>query len=444
MVLINDVSKSVTLAMNKAIKVEGHEIKALLASLAMFFALLAAYYIVRPLREEMGVVVGDERRASLFTVVFVVMLLAVPLFGWVASKFQRRFVLPTLYCFFAINLLIYWLIFRAHGTSSLSASVFYVWASVFNLFVISLFWSLMSEMWSNDEAKRLYGFISAGGTAGGLAGPLLTQTLVGFLAPTDLLLVSAVMLLVALAMGMILRGIRTARVGAESTPAGGGIFDGAAKVFSSPYFAGIALFVFLANIVGTLFYNEQLRLVGATMTDPTTRVRFFADRDLLVSVATITIEIFGTAAIFRRFGITGALIALPVVAILGTLALSLHPILWMAAAVMVAERVTAFALSSPAIKVMYTQTMPDEKYKVQNFVDTVVYRGGDAVSGWLFALLSGGAGFASTWVPAVALPLAGVWYLTAHKMAESYEAKERSAATQSFADEKKPSAAAVV
>ena len=234
----------------------------------------------------------------------------------------------------------------------------------------------------------------------------------------------AVMLLVALSMSMILRGIRSARVGAESKPAGGGIFDGAAKVFSSPYFARIALFVFLANIVGTFFYNEQLRLVGATMTDPATRVRFFADRDLLVSVATIAIEIFGTAAIFRRFGVTGALIALPVVAMLGTLALSIHPILWMAAAVMVAERVTAFALSSPAIKVMYTQTTPDEKYKVQNFVDTVVYRGGDAVSGWLFAMLSGGVGFASAWVPAVALPLAFAWYHTAHKMGQSYEAKE--------------------
>ena len=424
MALINDLSKYATSALNRAIKVEPREVKALLASFAMFFALLAAYYIIRPLREEMGVIVGNERRATLFTVVFFVVLAAAPLFGWLVSKFERRFVLPSLYCFFAANLVAFWLVFRAHGSSPVSASVFYVWASVFNLFVISLFWSLMSEMWSNDEAKRLYGFISAGGTAGGLAGPLLTQALVGFLAPTDLLPVSAVMLLAALSMSMVLRGIRTARVGAESKPAGGGMFDGARKVFSSPTFARIALFVFLANIVGTFFYNEQLRLVGATMTDPVARVRFFANRDLLVSLATIAIEIFGTAAIFRRFGVTGALIALPVVAMLGTMALSFHPILWMAAAVMVAERVTAFALSSPAIKVMYTQATPDEKYKVQNFVDTVVYRGGDAVSGWLFAALSGGAGFASGWVPAVALPMALGWYYTAHKLGQSYEAKE--------------------
>ena len=152
------------------------------------------------------------------------------------------------------------------------------------------------------------------------------------------------------------------------------------------------------------------------MTDSAARVRFFADRDLFVSLATITIEIFGTAAVFRRFGITGALAALPVVAALGTVALSLDPGLWMVAAVMVAERVTAFSLSSPAIKVMYTEARPDEKYKVQNFVDTVVYRGGDAVSGWLFSEIGGAAGFGSALIPAVALPLTLAWFWTALKM----------------------------
>ena len=421
MASINDSSKAAhTGWLSRLVTVEIHEIKALLTSFAMFFALLAAYYIVRPLREEMGVTVGNERRAGLFTVVFVVMLAAVPVFGWVASRFPRRWVLPGLYCFFAVNLVAFWLVFRASGPNPFSASVFYVWASVFNLFVISLFWSLMSEMWSDAEAKRLYGFIAAGGTAGGLVGPLLTQTLVAFLAPTDLLLISAALLIVAMAMSLSLRHIRPAHAGLETKPAGGGILDGAAKVFASPYFARIAIFVFLANVVGTFFYNEQLRLVGAAIGDSAARIRFFADRDLIVSLATIAIEIFGTAAVFRRFGITGALVALPVVATLGTIALSFHPGLWMVAAVMVAERVTAFSLSSPAIKVMYTETSPDEKYKVQNFVDTVVYRGGDAVSGWLYSAIGGGAGFASVLLPAVALPLTLAWFWTARQMGDAH------------------------
>lgn len=404
----------------RLVAVEPHELKALGFSFAMFFALLAAYYIIRPLREEMGVTVGNDRRAGLFTVVFLVMLAAVPLFGWVASRFPRRLVLPGLYIFFATNLVAFWLVFRAKGPDPISASAFYVWASVFNLFAVSLFWSLMAEMWTDSEAKRLYGFIAAGGTAGALAGPLLTQTMIGLLAPTDLLLISAVMLLGAMMMSIGLRHIRRGHAGQEEKPAGGGIFDGAVKVFSSPYFARIALFVFLANVVGTFFYNEQLRLVGTAITGSAERVKFFASRDLLVSVATIAIEIFGTAAVFRRFGVKGALAALPVVAALGTLALTSHPALWVAAAVMIAERVTAFALSNPAIKVMYTETSPDEKYKVQNFVDTVVYRGGDAVSGWLFTALSGGAGFASGLIPVVALPMTLLWFWSAMKMGDAH------------------------
>ena len=193
---------------------------------------------------------------------------------------------------------------------------------------------------------------------------------------------------------------------------------------SSPYLGRIALFVFLANVVGTFFYLEQSRLVGAAITDSAERVRFFSGRDLFVSIATIAIEIFGTAQVLRRVGVTAALTALPVCALLGTLALSFEPTLWVAAAVMIAERVTAFSLSSPAIKVMYTLTSADEKYKVQNFVDTVVYRGGDAVSGWLFKAISGDAGFASLATPAVAIPLGLAWLWTARQMGDSHREKD--------------------
>jgi ATP:ADP antiporter, AAA family len=421
MASINGSSKSgMASFVAKWVAVEPHEIKALVTSFFMFFAVLAAYYIVRPVRDEMGVTIGKGGLNYLFTVVFFVMLAAVPLFGFVASKFPRRTVLPGLYGFFVTGLIAFWLVFRTDGVSQAAASVFFVFASVFNLFVVSLFWSLMAELWTNAEAKRLYGFISAGGTAGAFAGPLLARELVGLIAPTDLLLVSSALLVAALAASLMLRGLKSGHGEEEAKPAGGGIFDGAAKLLSSPYLARIALFVFIANIVGTFFYLEQTRLVGLHITDSAERVRFFSSRDLIVSILTITIEIFGTAAVLRRFGVTVALAALPVVATLGTLALSFDPGLWMVGAVLVAERVTAFALSSPAIKVMYTLTSADEKYKVQNFVDTVVYRGGDAVAGWLFPLIAGSAGFASGLVPAVALPLTIAWFWTALKMGDAH------------------------
>lgn len=407
----------------RVVSVKPDELRALFASFAMFFALLAAYYIIRPVRDDMGVMVGKDQLHELFTVVFFVMLAAVPLFGFVASRVPRRLVLPGLYLFFALNLVAFWLVFRAGMGGRAAAGVFFVWGSVFNLFVVSLFWSLMSELWSSEEAKRLYGFIGAGGTAGGLTGPLLTQALLGFLSPTDLLLIAALLLIIALVMSLVLRGLRAGHGDHEKEPAGGGILDGAKKVFSDPYFARIALFILLANVVGTFFYLEQARLVASTIADSAERVRFFSGRDLVVSVLTLTIEILGTAAVMRILGVTAALAALPVTALAGTVALSYHSLLWVVAAVMVAERVVAFSLSGPATKVMYTLAAPAEKYKVQSFVDTVVYRGGDAASGWLFALMGAGAGFASAAIPAVALPLTLLWLWNAVKLGGLYETK---------------------
>ena len=411
--LASALAQTLAKAIERIVSVQRHELTALLASFTMFFTLLCAYYIIRPVRDEMGVRIAHDGMQNLFSVVFLVMLAAVPLFGAIASRFPRRLVLPGVYLFFAMNLAVFWVLLRAEGASNQTAAAYFVWASVFNLFVISLFWSLMAELWSNDEAKRLYGFISAGGTAGGLAGPVLTQVLVSYIAPAGLLLVAAALLSASLIASLVLRRVRQGAGGAAAEPAGGGILDGAAKVFASPYLARIALFVFLANVVGTFFYMEQSRLVATAFTDTAARVKFFSGRDLAVGLITLLIQIFGTAQVMKRFGVTAALVVLPLTAIAGTLALFYDPVLSVVAAVMVAERVAAFAFSSPAIKVMYTLTSADEKYKVQNFIDTVVYRGGDAASGWLFSGISGGMGFATAATALVSVPLGLLWLWTA-------------------------------
>jgi len=409
-------SAASTSALRRFVSVEPDEIAALLASFAMFFALLSAYYIIRPVRDEIGVALGKDALQQLFTVVFIVMIVLVPLFGFVATRFPRRLVLPAIYLFFTSNLVVFWLVLKATHDDPWAAGSFFVWGSVFNLFVVSLFWSLMSELWSHAEAKRLYGFISAGGTAGALAGPTLTQVLVRFVAPVDLLLVSATLLLAAMLGGIVVRQLRPDSAGTETEASGGGILDGAVKVFTTPLFARIALFVFLANVIGTFFYLEQARLIALAIKDSAARVEFFSGRDLTVSVATFLIEVFGTARILNRFGLTVALLALPAIAALGTFVLSFDAALWVVAAVMVAERVTSFALANPAIKVIYTLATPDEKYKVQNFIDTVVFRGGDATSGWLYAILGGGMGFAASATPAVAFPMLLVWLWVAQRL----------------------------
>lgn len=408
--------------LRRFVNVAADEVAALVASFAMFFALLSAYYVIRPVRDEIGVALGKDSLHQLFTIVFFVMLALVPLFGFVAARFPRRYVLPAIYAFFVSNLVAFWIVLRAAPENHAALGAFFVWGSVFNLFVVSLFWSLMSELWSHDAAKRLYGFISAGGTAGALAGPIITQGLVRIFAPIDLMLVSATLLLTAMIVSLLLRRIKPPEAtGGEAEPAGGGILDGALKVFTTPMFARIALFVFIANVIGTFFYLEQARLVAASIPGNADRVLFFSGRDLVVSIVTFLIEVFGTARIINRFGVTAALLALPVTGAIGAMMLSLDAALGIVAAVMVAERIVSFALANPAIKLIYTLATPDEKYKVQNFIDTVVFRGGDAASGWLYALLGGGPGFAGGAMGAVAVPLAAAWLWIAQRLGADHK-----------------------
>lgn len=414
-------------ALAKLASIEAREWKPLVAAFFMFFTLLAAYYIVRPLREEMGNAYGKGEMQDLFTAVFVVMLAAVPFYGFVASRFPRRLVLPGLFAFFVSCLVAFWLDFKAVGISRAGAAAFYIWGSTFNLFAVSLFWSLMSELWTAEDGKRLFGYVSAGGTAGALSGSAITKGLLLYAEPINLLPIAAVLLSLSLVLSFVVRALKPAVGGRETEPAGGGIFDGALKVATNPDFARIALFVFLANVVGTFFYSEMQRQAATAFTSSAERVAFFNNRELIVSFITLGIEMIGTAAVLRRFGLTVALMALPLAAAINTLGVALYPLLAVTAAALVIERVVAFSLSSPAVKVMFTMAAPDEKYKVQSFIDTVVYRGGDATAGWLFKLVGAGAGFAAAGLPLLALALVAVWVWNAMALGRAYEARAQGA-----------------
>jgi ATP:ADP antiporter, AAA family len=398
-------------ALARIVEVDRTETAGLLWSFAFFFSVLCAYYILRPLRDEMGVTVGPDGLKWLFVIVFLVMLAAVPAFGWVVSRFPRRRIVPVVYGFFIANLAGFWLVFQAGIHGALAAGTFFVWVSVFNLFVVSLFWSLMSDLWRNDQAKRLYGFIAAGGSAGAMAGPLLTQGLVRLLGPSNLLIVSGLLLAVAIVAALALRrlfaGVASGQ--GEDEPVGRrGLLEGAAAVWRSPYLFSIALWILLGNFVGTFFYLEQARIVGETLADRTARVELFARIDLAVSVLTILAQVFLTARIMQRFGVGASAAVLPASAALGLLALAASPTLAVVVTVLAIERTITFALANPAIKVLYTLVEPEEKYKAQNFNDTVVFRGGDAASAWaLNGLRALGLGLGS--VVAVTLPAALAW-----------------------------------
>ena len=410
--------------LSAAMDVRDDERGALVWSFAMFFAVLASYFTVRPVREAMGATLPKGDLAQLFTVVFLVMLALLPVFGFLATRLPRRLVLPTVYGFCISNLIAFSVLMRGE-TAPWIASTFFVWVSVYNLFVVSLFWSLMSRSWTSGQGKRLFGIIAAGGTAGAIVGPVLADRLVRVIGTANLALVSAAFLTLAMVASFKLEAMAARTEGAEVKPpmTMAAILEGATRVIQSPYLGRIALFILLANLVSTFFYLEQSRLVKETIADPNARVSFFAQRDQMVSFATAAIQFFGTARILTTFGLTAALAALPVVCIGGLLTIGAMPTLAVVAGVMVIERIVAFSVAGPAMRVLYTVVDPDEKYKAQNFIDTVVYRGGDAASGWMFGYFGKTLGLTAVATIAATLPFAALWVFASLGLGRMHRAK---------------------
>jgi len=394
---------------SRLVIVQRKEVPQLLASFAFFFCVLAAYYVIRPIREEMGVRVGREWLQTLFVIVFFVMLVAVPLFGWVVSNVDKRRIVPVIYGFFILNLLGFWLLFGSGGVSVAAAGTFFVWVSVFNLFAVSLFWSTMADAYSSEDAKRLYGLIAAGGSIGAVSGPLITQSLVHVLGPTNLLLVSAAFLGGALAAVQGLRGASGTGAGRDEPLAQGGLLAGAVHVWRSPYLFRIALWVLVANLIGTFFYFEQARIIGEAYAVAADRVQLFARMDLAVNTLTILGQVLLTGRVLQRVGIGVAAAALPVSGIIGLLALAVAPVAVVIVGVMIVERAVTFTIANPALRVLFTVVPAEDKYKAQNFIDTVVFRGGDAASGWLFGSLAKGLGLGMSTIALVTVPLAVAW-----------------------------------
>ena len=410
------------------IKIEPGELPALAWSFAYFFCVLAAYYIVRPVRDEMGVVVGPGGLERIFIYVFLVMLAAVPVFGKLVSSVPRRVIVPAIYGFFILNLIAFRFALTA-GQSRLLAETFFVWGSVFNLFTISLFWITMSEHWSGAQAKRLYGVIAAGGSVGGIAGPAIAQALVYRIGADNLLLISAVFLALAVVSAL---GVRRAFAGtADQTvdePRHQNLLEGALQVWRSPYLLSIAAAIFVANVVSTFFYQEQAIIVGHALADRAARVQLFARMDLSVSVLTIAIQLALTSLVLRQLGIGLAAGLLPIVAILGFVALAVAPVLSVIVAIVVAERAITFAIAGPGMRVLWTLVDREEKYRAQNFIDTVVFRGGDAVSGSMFNVMTLNLGLASLGVALVSIPMAVVWLGLCLGLGRRYAEKEGSSA----------------
>lgn len=424
------------------------EIPALLWSFAYFFCLLAGYYVLRPLRDEMGIAGGVRNLQWLFTATFIVMLAAVPLFGAVVARLPRQRFIPLVYHFFVINVALFWLLLTFDVSKVLVARVFFVWISVFNLFTVSVFWSFMADLFASEQGKRLFGFIAAGGSAGALLGPLLTVGLAAPLGPVNLLLIAALFLELAVYCARRLEAVAALAVtvaasadSAAATPArpavsgapvaagslGGGWIDGIVLLLRSPYLGGIALWVALLSLAGTFLYFQQASIVAAASDDPAVRVRIFAVIDLSIGILTILVQCLATGRLITRFGVGAAAAFLPGVFAAGFLALGVSPTLAVVIVFQALQRTANFAVSNPAREVLFTVVARVEKYKAKNVIDIVVFRGADAFNGWLFATLRA-AGLELAAISLVSLPLMLAWAALAIALGRAQERRAREAA----------------
>jgi len=422
----------------RIVNVRPGEVRALCWSFGYFFCLLAGYYVLRPLRDEMGIAGGVHNLPWLFTATFIVMLAVVPVFGAVVARLPRRRFIPLVYHFFVANIAIFWLLLALDIGTIHVARVFFVWISVFNLFAVSVFWSFMADLFASEQGKRLFGFIAAGGSAGALLGPAVTVGLAVPLGPVNLLIVAALLLEAAVlcarrleAAAPQLRSETRAPVTAAQPDAaglGGSWLAGIVMVLRSPYLAGIALWVAMLSLAGTFLYFQQANIVAAASDDPAVRTRIFATIDLAIGILTLLVQCLATGRLITRFGAGPAAAFLPFVFGLGFIALWLTPMLWVVIAFQAAQRAANFAISNPAREVLFTVLDREEKYKAKNVIDIVVFRGGDAVSGWLFSALRG-TGLELGAISLATVPVTAAWLALALALGRAHERRTRDSAS---------------
>ncbi len=410
------------------------EAPALLASFATLLCMFSSYTILRPVRDALGITSGLDKIPYLFWGVFVVMLLLQPVYGWLTSRFPRTVFLPWVYAFFAANLVAFYVWFRLQEDHTWIARTYFVWVSVFNLFVVAAFWSLMADVFNREQAGRLFGFIWAGASTGGLIGPAIDNRFAVPIGAINLLPISAGLLLLSLVfMTRVIRWQRRAAAataadaaGAPSAPRtedalGGGIWAAFTQVVRSPYLLGIAAFVMLMTWVSTFLYLEQQAFVARAFHSADERAAFFGGIDFWVQAASLTIQLLLFGRLFEWFGLRSVLAAVPVVMTAGYALFAAAPRFMVLVVVYAVRRVGDYALTRPCRDALFTVVSREEKYKAKSLIDTFVYRGGDALSGSLYKGLTGGFGAGPAAIGWLGAAISAVWTVLALALGRAQE-----------------------
>lgn len=428
-----DNSKSAIGGIARFLGLKPGEFFAVVWSFAYFFCIFSAYSMLRPIRDAMAIMGGTQNIPWLFTGTFVVMLLATPVFGWVASRFPRKQFLPWVYYFFIANILIFFALFTYTQNRELDqlwiARAFFVWVSVFNLFVVSIFWSFMADIYSKEQSRRLFGVISAGGSTGGILGPIITATLVIPVGFKNVLPLSALLLLAGVYCIYRLRQwVRrheedsNSETVESSKAIGGGALDGIRLLFAKPYFGAIASALILASFVGVVGYTYMLKLAEVTFESTDRQTQVFSWIDMAINALSFIGQLILVKHSVKNIGIGATLALLPIATIIGFALLAIHPVFAVMAGLQIFRRSLTFGFTKPAADMLYTVVTTEEKYKVKNFIETALYRGGDVVSAWAVRMM---AGLELSGISLVCMPIAAIWTVIAFWLGKDYKRRDK-------------------
>ena len=388
------------------------EVSALAWSWLYIFSVLASYYVMRPIRDQMGVAGGVNNLTYLFLATLAGMLLLNVPFAYLVKTLPRTRFIPITYRFFAANILLFALLLHFADADEILwlGRAFFVWISVFNLFVVSVFWALIVDLFTSEQGKRLFGFIAAGATIGAIVGSGLTVLLASYVPVTFLLVGAALILEIAVFSVGRLSRLSTKLGDRPSTNRviGGSVFAGIMHPFKSSYLMNVSLFILLFAITSTFIYFQQAGIVSQSFSDRASQTQFFASIDLAVNAITLVVQLFLTGRIVRYFGVALTLAFLPALTLLGFGALALMPGVAMLVAFQVLRRSSDYAIARPTREVLYTVIPREDRYKAKNFIDTVVYRAGDQIGAWSFSLLASLMGGTAEMATA-AIALSALW-----------------------------------
>jgi len=398
----------------------------LLASFAMLFCTFSSYTMLRPIRDTMGITSGVENLPYLFWGTFAVMLVAQPAYGWLTSRCKRSVFLPWVYLFFTANIVAFYAWFKLQEDHTWIARAYYVWVSVFSFFIVAVFWGFMADVFTREQAGRLFGFIVAGASTGGLVGPFVAGRLAVPLGTINLLPISAALLAASLIfMVLVMRWQRrfgaTARGADADKPLGGGVLAAFQQVVRSPYLLGISLFVVLLSWATTFLYLEQQAMVAKAFATSNERTRFFSNFDFWVNTSSLLTQLFVFGRLFKWAGLRLMLAAVPLLMTAGYALYALVPTFGILAAVLAVRRVGEYAITRPSRDSLFTVVSREEKYKAKSLIDTLIYRGGDVTSASLHKVLTAGLGFGASGIGWVGAFISALWLALALALGKAQE-----------------------